>query len=131
MKKKLVIVGSVSLQEKSSWWKDHWENAGFEVTNYPSLIPDETFLQEYPRVYKKFFKDLEEADTVFVMNEDKNGVEGYIGAESFAELCFAVTQNVIHGKKIEILLLKMPEEKVQSYKEIELWLKLGWIKLLS
>lgn len=131
MKKKLVIVGSASLQERVEYWRLYWEENEFDVINYPSTIPKETFLQEYPKVHRDFFIDLENADMVFVMNEDKNGIVGYIGAESFAELCFAVARNMIHGKNIEIALLKMPEEKVQSYEEIALWLKLGWIKLFS
>ena len=65
------------------------------------------------------------------MNEDKNGIKGYIGAESFAELCFGVVQNFIYNKNIEIIILQMPDEKVQSYQEIVLWLKLGWIKLYN
>lgn len=65
------------------------------------------------------------------MNEDKNGVVGYLGAESFAEMCFGVAQNLIHNKNIEIILLQMPEKRVQSYDEINLWLKLKWIKLFN
>lgn len=63
------------------------------------------------------------------MNEDKNDIKGYVGAESFAEMCFGVAQNLIYNKNIEVMLLKMPDEKVQSYNEVQLWLKLGWIKL--
>lgn len=63
------------------------------------------------------------------MNEDKNGITGYIGAETFAEMAFGVTQKVVYGKDLEILLLKRPGENVFSFSEIELWLKLGWIKL--
>jgi len=44
-------------------------------------------------------------------------------------MCFGVSQNLIYNKNIEIIILKMPDKKVQSYDEINLWLKLGWIKL--
>jgi hypothetical protein len=127
--KKVVIAGSSSLKEKSEYWKKFWENKGYWVTNYPLPIPDETFFEEYPNVHKEFFKNITETDILFIMNEDKNGITGYIGAESFAELCFGVSNNLLYGKKIEILLLKMPDSKVQSYDEIQLWLKLGWIKI--
>ncbi len=63
------------------------------------------------------------------MNEDKNNIKGYLGAESFAEMCFGVVQNLIYNKNIEVMLLQMPERNVQSYDEIMLWLKLGWIKV--
>jgi hypothetical protein len=130
MAKKVVIIGSASLQEKIQWWKSWWEGQGLEVTAYPAPVPQETFLKEYPKVHTDFFASLEEADLVFVMNEDKNGVPGYIGAESFAEMAFAVAQNLVHDKRIDVLLLRMPDKSVQSYAEVELWLKLGWIRLL-
>jgi hypothetical protein len=31
MKKKLVIAGSASLQDKIEYWKSFWENKGFEA----------------------------------------------------------------------------------------------------
>ena len=127
----MVIVGSASLYEKIEQWKSYWENQDFQVVNFPAPIPEETFLTDYPMVHTRFFGDLECTDTVFIMNEDKKGKIGYIGAESFAELCFAVAQNLLHERGIDILLLQMPEESVQSYEEIQLWLKLGWIKLFE
>jgi len=129
MSQKVVIAGSASLQEKVHFWKKYWEDKGYNVTDYPVPVPKETFLEEYPKVHKDFFNNIVESDILFVMNEDKNNTKGYIGAESFAEMCFGVAQNLIHNKNIEVMLLKMPEEKVQSYDEVQLWLKLGWIKL--
>ncbi|MFA5173445.1 MAG: hypothetical protein WC435_03560 [Candidatus Paceibacterota bacterium] len=131
MPKKLVIAGSASLQEKIQYWKSFWENKGFKVIDYPVSIPTEIFESEYPKVHKNFFNSLENTDILFVMNEDKNNITGYVGAESFAETVFAVTNNLIHNKNVEILLLKMPDKNVQSYNEIVLWLKLGWIKLFK
>ena len=65
------------------------------------------------------------------MNEDKNGISGYIGYETFAELLFGLSQKLIYNKDIEFILLKMPSREVGSYDEIDLWLKLGWIKLFK
>jgi hypothetical protein len=129
MTKKVVIAGSASLQEKVQYWKKFWEDNGCCVTAYPSQINKENFLEEYPKVHTDFFKNITQADILFIMNEDKNGIVGYLGAESFAELCFGVAQNLIHSKKLEVVLLQLPDEGVQSYNEIILWLKLGWIKL--
>ena len=129
MSQKVVIAGSASLQERSQFWKKYWEDKGYLVIDHPNLIPKETFLEDYPKVYKDFFKNIVESDILFIMNEDKNDIKGYIGAESFAEMCFGVAQNLIYNKNIEVILLQMPEEKVQSYDEVQLWLKLGWIKL--
>ena len=129
MSKKVVIAGSASLQKKVQFWKKNWEDKGYSVIGYPSPIPKETFLEEYPQVYKDFFKNIIETDILFIMNEDKNNIKGYLGAESFAEMCFGVAQNLIHNKNIEVMLLQMPEKTVQSYDEIILWLELEWIKL--
>lgn len=127
--KKIVIAGSASLQEKIQYWKKFWEGQGYSVIDYPSPISKYNFLEEYPKVHADFFKNIMKADTLFVMNEDKNGVSGYLGAESFAEMGFAVAQNLIHNMNIEVILLQAPQRTVQSYEEIELWLKLGWIKI--
>lgn len=129
--KKVVITGSASLQDKINHWKEFWKDKGYLVIDYPHSVPKEIFLEEYPKVHIEFFKHITEADILFVINEDKNGIEGYIGAESFAEMCFGVTQNLIYDKKIEVILLKMPSEKVQSYEEINLWLDLDWIKIFK
>jgi len=126
--KKVVIVGSASLQEKILSWEKTWGDRGFIVVAYPQ-IPQDNFLKLYPDVYADFFRNITETDILFVMNEDKNGIEGYLGAESFAEMCFGVSQKLLYQKNIDIILLKMPSEQVQSYNEINLWLKLGWIKL--
>ena len=40
-------------------------------------------------------------------------------------------QKLVYNKNIQILILRMPSVNVQSYEEINLWLKLGWIKLLE
>jgi len=127
--KKVVIAGSASLQEKVQDWKKFWEDKGYLVASYPAPIPKENFLEEYPKVHTEFFKNITEADILFIMNEDKKGVAGYLGAESFAEMCFGVAQNLVHNKNLEVMLLQMPDKRVQSYEEIVLWLKLGWIKL--
>ncbi len=129
MSKKVVIAGSASLQKKVLFWKKYWEDKGCFVVDYPSPVPEKTFLEEYPQVHKDFFKNIIESDILFVMNEDKNNIKGYLGAESFAEMCFGVVQNLIYNKNIEVMLLQMPERNVQSYDEIILWLKLGWIKV--
>lgn len=86
-------------------------------------------MELYPNVHKEFFENITKTDMLFIMNEDKNGKIGYIGAESFAELTFGLAQKLIYGKNIELVILKMPSKEIQCYEEINLWLKLGWIRL--
>lgn len=127
--KNIVISGSASLQDKVNYWLDYFKNKDYEILDYPSPIEQNSFLELYPNVHKNFFKSLTKCDILFIMNEDKNNISGYIGASTFAEISFCVAQNLIYNNNIEILLLKIPDKKVQCYDEITLWLNLGWIKL--
>ena len=129
MPQTIVIAGSASLRERAEYWKAFWEAKDYQVLDYPKAIARDNFLRDYPDVHRNFFRQIEQTELFFVMNEDKNGLTGYIGAETFAELTFALAQNLLHDRKIEILLLKMPAAGVQSHQEIELWLELKWIKL--
>ncbi len=65
------------------------------------------------------------------MNEDKNGISGYIGAETFAELAHVVANRLLKEQETQVILFKMPESRVQSYEEITLWHRLGWIQFLD
>jgi len=132
MIKRVVIAGSSSHREEMRKWLDFWDQkAGYLVLDYPKPIDKAGLKNLYPEIFKDFFKNITLANVVFVANEDKKGIEGYIGAETFAELTFAVSQNLLYGKKIDIILAKMPSEKVQSFDEINLWLEIGWIRLFS
>ncbi len=127
--KKVVIAGSTKLQSSIHCWKQKFSNNYFEVLDYPKAIEKEKFMELYPNVHKEFFENITKADILFVMNEDKNGKIGYIGAESFAELTFGLAQKLVYGKDIELVILKMPSQDIPCYEEIKLWLSLGWITL--
>lgn len=86
-------------------------------------------MELYPNVHIEFLDKITKADMLFVMNEDKNGIVGYIGYEAYAELLFGLSQKLIYNKNIELVVFKMPGINVGCYEEIDLWLKLGWIKL--
>lgn len=125
----LVIAGSSKLKDKITYWKKFFEEQNYNVLDYPKFIDRENFNKLYPNVHKNFFINITKADILFIMNEDKNDKIGYIGAETFAELTFGLAQKLVYNRNIELLILKMPESTVQCYDEIDLWLKLGWIKL--
>ena len=129
--KKVVIAGSAKLQDKINSWKLFFQNNICEIVDYPKPIAEEKFLELYPNIHKNFFENIIKTDILFIMNEDKNGVEGYIGAESYAELTFGLAQNLVYNKNIDLIILKMPSNKVQCYDEIKLWLEIGWIKLFD
>ena len=128
--KKIVIAGSAKFCDEMSEWKEYFENKGHEVINYPKKI-DQRNAQEYQHVYIKFFESLNETDILFVVNKNKNGLEGYIGAETFAELTYALIQKKVNGQNKKIYLLKMPSEEVACYTEIRNFLELGWIEIFD
>ncbi|MCI8671497.1 MAG: hypothetical protein HFI36_05635 [Bacilli bacterium] len=127
--KNLVISASLSLDERISYWVKYFNNLNYNVLNYPKKINENNFLEIYPSIYRDFLESIIKADTLFIMNEDKNGVKGYIGSAVYAELCFAIAQNLIYDKNIEIYLYQMPSVEVSCYNEIKLWLELDKIKI--
>ena len=125
---KIIIAGSASLQKEITSLIKKLEN-DYLVLDYPKEIPEDKFLDLYPLLHKEFFKNIQNSNIFLLFNYDKNGIEGYIGAESYAELCFAVALNLIYNKNIKLYLYKFPSKEVNCYKEIEIWLQLGWLNL--
>jgi len=125
---KVVIAGSANLKNEINRWIQYWNRLPKHlVIDFPKTISKDNFDYLYPNVYKEFFEKIIETDILFIMNEDKNNIHGYIGAETFAEMTFGVVQNLFYNKKIKIILMKMPSKKVHCFDEVVLWKKLGWI----
>ena len=127
--KKVVIAGSASLQHEIEKLIKILKKKNYQVLDYPKPIEEEKFIELYPNIHIEFLQNITKTDMLFLMNEDKNGIEGYIGYEAYAELLFGLSQNLIHQKNIESVIYKMPSTNVGCYEEINLWLKLGWITL--
>jgi len=127
--KKVVIAGSAKLLKEVSNWVETFKSKNYEVLDYPRFIEKSKFMELYPGVHIDFLKNIIKADMFFLMNEDKNGVIGYIGYEGYAELLVGLTQKLVYKQDIELVILKMPSPEVGCFEEINLWLKLGWIKL--
>lgn len=127
--KKLVISGSSKLQDKVNYWIEYFKNRDYEIIDYPKHIEQKNYIEELPNVYKNFYTSLENTDVFFLMNEEKNGIKGYIGASAIAELTYVIILNLIHNKNIDIYILNMPSEELNCYDEIKFWLDIGWIKL--
>jgi len=128
--KKLVIAGSSKFLDEIEKKKEFFENQGYNVINYPKKINPENE-EEYKKAHTNFFESLNETDILFVLNQDKNGIEGYIGAETFAELSYTVVQNTVNGTNKKIYLFKMPSKEVACYMEIKNFIKLGWIEICN
>ena len=128
--KTVVIAGSARLEMEVQKWKRHWEEKQDVVLDYPRPIPSDRFLEKYPSVFEKFFDHLAQADVVFVMNEPKNGIPGYIGPETFAELAYAVYLRMKTRRRPEILVLSRPQPEMRGSEEVFLWEKLGMLKFI-
>lgn len=127
--KKIVIAGSAKLQKEVEKWINIFESNNYEILDYPRAIEESKFMELYPNIHTKFLENIPKADMLFIMNEDRNGKIGYIGYETYAELLFGLSQKLIYNKNIELVILKTPNTDIACYEEINLWLKLGWIKL--
>ena len=127
--KKVVIAGSAKLQKEVDKWVKTFENQNYEVLDYPRTIEESKFMELYPNIHTEFLENIIKADMLFLMNEDKIAIVGYVGYEAYAELLFGLSQKLIYNKNIELVIFKIPNQNVGCYEEIDLWLKLGWIKL--
>lgn len=131
--KKIIISGSSRLVEKVEYWVNYFKEKGYEVLDYPKYIGEVDETDDYDKhmekVYNEYYRNLEKTDVYFLMNEGKNGIDGYIGSSAISELTYVVVQNLIHDKKTEIYILKMPSKEQGCYEEVSFWLNKGWIKL--
>ena len=67
----------------------------------------------------------------FLLNFDKNGIQGYIGYESFAEMSYLVAKKIQNKTNQKIYIYKMPSKEVGCYQEINHFIKLGYIELFK
>jgi hypothetical protein len=107
---KIVIVGSISFIEKMRESAKQLESAGHNVVLPPSATLNQTkeyweamknkkpeeFVKIGRKRNRKYFKEIKSADAVLVMNLAKNGIAGYVGANTLMELAVAFE----HNKKI-------------------------------
>lgn len=94
---KIVLCGSKSFIPKFYEISKELENKGFET-----VIPYE-FMNDIPKKEAsiRHFSEIEknDVDAILVINESKNGIVNYIGANGFAELAFGFYK----GKKVYLL----------------------------
>ena len=119
------------MQDKITYWKNYFTNKNLEVIDYPKKINKKNLLKELPNLYSNFYKSIDNTDILFLVNVDKNNIKGYIGANIFSELNYALIQNLNNNKNIKIYLLQKPSKELFCYDEIMNYLELGWIKLYS
>ena len=128
---RVVICGSVKLQKKIDYWRNYFERHNYEIMDYPRSVEGPNFKELYPAIHEEFYGNIKLSNMLFVMNEDSKNIEGYIGAETFAELAYGLALKLVDKKDIDLVILKMPSKEVNCYEDIKLWLELGWIGLFE
>ncbi|MEI7749972.1 MAG: hypothetical protein WCJ25_03130 [Candidatus Moraniibacteriota bacterium] len=130
-KKNIVISGSASLQKEMLNWVKFWEEKDAEVLAWPVKIEEVDFDVEWPKVHDIFYKAIDKTDFLFVANAGKNGIEGYVGPNTFAEISFAVGLNFIRKRKIRVILQNMPMDESSYGEVLRLWIKNGWMEIFD
>ena len=128
--RKIVIAGSAKYYKEVLEMKKELENNDYNVIDYPKNI-NVNIEEEYKQAYERFYKSLNKTDDLFLFNLDKNGIEGYIGYESFAELSYLVVKKIQEDNNHKIYIYKMPSKEVGCYDEIKHFLELGYIELFK
>lgn len=89
--KKLVISGSAKFEKEIKKWVEYFKEHNYDVIQYSKKI-DQSNELIYKDVYINFYNALEEADCLFVLNEEKNGIKGYVGPQVYAEMSYIIVQ---------------------------------------
>ncbi len=126
--RKIVIAGSAKFYKEALELKKELEDKNYNVIDYPKNI-NVNIEMEYKEAYERFYESLNKTDDLILLNLDKNGIEGYIGYESFAELSNLVVKKIQVNNNHKIYIYKMPSKEVGCYDEINHFLKLGYIEL--
>lgn len=123
LRRTIAIAGSSKFWREAVEWKMRLENAGYEVVAWPEREGKDWFA-----LYENYWGKLLRADDILVLNLDKRGVKGYIGAESFAELSQMAVRRM-RGEDVRIFLHDWPSRKCACYDEIMEMKRLGWVRL--
>lgn len=126
----VVISGSAKDQSALTRWSSYWSTRGHSIHS-PVAIDPARFTVDYPVAFEEFFEHLCMCDLLFVMNEDRGDIIGYVGAATFAELAFVVARNALRQSAVEVVLLQPPSDRVNGADEIRTWDALGWIRFLK
>ncbi|MFH1916615.1 MAG: hypothetical protein ABIJ21_05090 [Nanoarchaeota archaeon] len=98
---KIVVCGSMSLSRRMVEIERELREQGHEVVlpeftcEYAAMASLDKVVTESARnkidhdLIRRYFHKIREGDAVLIVNEDKNGVSGYIGGNSLLEMGFA------------------------------------------
>ena len=130
--KKVVISGSNKKPEEIKKWIEYWNGRkGFSVIKSPKNISPEYFEREFSDELKDHLQMIADTDILFVANCEKDGMDGYIGSGVYAEIVFAVSQNILYGKNIKIILAEKPATDAPVFDEISALVYAGAVEIFK
>lgn len=88
------------------------DSGDFLVENYKTWFGDAGEYHKKTKLMKGHFKEIEKADSVLVLNYEKNGIKNYIGGNVLMEMTIAFYLNK------PIFLLNKPLNQLPYYEEI-------------
>ena len=115
---KITICGSLAFKEQMLDVGKELKSSGHEIL-YPETVdtPSSNDQRTKHDLIKTHFQKIQEADSILVVNESKNGTENYIGGNTFLEMGVA-----FHLNKRIFILNNIPKlqytEEIKSLKPI-------------
>ena len=82
--------------------------------------------ENFIELYSNFYKSIDEADILFIVNERKNNVDGYMGVSTYAELARGIINKINDNKDTEIYVLNKP-----NLHEVQSWIDLNMVKIFN
>jgi len=132
MSKTVVISGSGSMREKLLFWTQHFESLGYEIIAAPKPWNNsKDHDNQLKELYVDFYDAIDSCDIFFLMNEEKNGVAGYIGVNGMSELIYATVQYLRGRKDLKVYLANTPSQQTAAYDEVNSFLRLGWAEVYT
>ncbi|MBT5808156.1 hypothetical protein HOI18_02665 [Candidatus Uhrbacteria bacterium] len=127
-KKKLTICASMAFSKEIGIWRTKLAEGGYEVIQYPKEFEGE-FLPNYKIEFSEHYQKMTDSDVVFILNLQKKGIDGYIGAAVFAEIAFAIGLNRTsrQDNPIKVCHLNPFPDELPYREELQHWQDLGWL----
>lgn len=124
--KNIVLSGSTK-------FKDAIEKIKYKLEKNNNIILDYSREDDrnYLEVLNKFFESINNTDVLLVINNEKNGINGYIGASTFCEINHAVLNNIMYNKNIDIYLLNNIDSKISCYNELKFFIDNDIVKICT
>lgn len=125
--KTVIIIGNCNSNKEVAYWCNYFDKRGYKVLDYPRYSDDNILLNHY----ENFYENIKSTNILFILNNNKNGIEGYIDATTFAEITYVVMRNYYDNKKIDIYISKLPNKTLYYYDELSSFISKGIIKIFK